>query len=101
MFLAGFLALALGAVDPTAATGAIAGYAEPKAQIIVTGIDNGKPVVGVVSSETGDYRVENLPPGRYMIKQQGKGHAARTLSVNPGETAQVDLAPDTRQKPKG
>jgi hypothetical protein len=73
-------------------TGAITGAAMPDAQIVVTGVDSGQ-VVGIVARCDGAYRAESLKPGRYAIVVQGPHHATRTLSVEAGKDAHVDLAP--------
>jgi hypothetical protein len=91
-FIAGLLVLApnLSLAQAEAATGSIAGSADPGAQIVVTGIDSGV-VVGIVASCDGKYKAENLKPGRYAIVEGGAHHAARKLSVDAGAMAHVDL----------
>ena len=71
-------------------TGSIAGNADPGAQIVVTGIDNGS-VIGVMAECDGTYKAENLKPGRYSIVEGGPHHAVRKLSVDAGAVAHVDL----------
>jgi hypothetical protein len=72
------------------ATGAIAGSADPGAQIVVTGVDSGA-VIGIMASCDGTFKAENLKPGRYAIAEGGAHHATRKLSVDAGATAHVDL----------
>ncbi|MGC1303510.1 MAG: carboxypeptidase-like regulatory domain-containing protein [Caulobacteraceae bacterium] len=76
-----------------AQVGSIAGAADPGSQIIVTGMGDNHQVIGVVGKKDGTYRVERLPPGRYLIKEQGLRHVARELAVTAGQVAQVDLKP--------
>jgi hypothetical protein len=74
----------------------ITGAAEPGVQIVVMGLGKSKIVVGVVGQADGTYRVENLPAGRYSIKVDLPNHAARTLTLEPGQVGHVDLAPSKK-----
>jgi hypothetical protein len=72
-----------------ASTGAIAGNADPGAQIVVTA-DSGA-VVGFMAACDGTYKAEALKPGHYSIGENSPHHAVRKLSVEAGAVAHVDL----------
>jgi len=88
-----FILVAAPAVAVENKTSAISGAADPGAQIIVIRLDGTRIIVGAVGKPDGTYRVENLPEGAYQIKENGVGHAARSVFVKAGTTASVDLAP--------
>ena len=68
----------------------IAGNADPGAQIVITGTDDGL-VIGVMAACDGTYKTNALRPGHYSIVEGGPHHAVRKLTVEAGTVAHVDL----------
>jgi hypothetical protein len=97
MITSGFFLVAVLTIAPSllheqvvAPSGFIEGNADPGAQIVITGADDGS-VIGVMAACDGTYKTNALKPGHYSIVEGGPHHAVRKLSVEAGTVAHVDL----------
>jgi hypothetical protein len=77
--------------DPAASTGSIIGTAPPHSTVTLLGTDVASAARHVSADESGAFRFDLLPAGRYRISVDGGTGPSRFVQVVPGDVARVSF----------